>query len=401
MATKIWNEFIPQFGFPAKIHHDQGTEFNNNLWKELHRCSGVVASNTTPYHPQGNGMVERLNRTAQNMLKAIPEREKKRWKEHLPKLAFAYNTTVNKSTGYSPFFLMFGRHPRLPVDSIFGLDPAQNAPVEQRSHSQFVDDWKRSMEQAFQLANQNIEKSAEYNKQHYDKKIHGNQLKINDQVLVRNVREKGGKVAKKLKSHWERNIFKIVEKKENLPVYVIENVNNKKDKRTVHRNLLMECNDLPKHVFDDDNTDKVNKKQVKKKDNEIVQDSEENEDENVVVFVHEDVANSLLGGGDGADNDMVVEAGDSVEIGGSEDNVAVPELVEVETETDLDDTFPYEETDAEIQDDPDPDPDSDGDGNSQPLRKSGRTSRTPKIFTYDKVGGPPVLVDVRCQLFPT
>ena len=78
------------------------------------------------------------------------------------------------------------------------------------------------------------------------------------------------------------------------------------------------------------------------------------------------------------------------------DNGDIPELVEAETELEdnLDDIHPYAESDAEPQDDLDPDE------SSQPLRKSARASRTPKIFTYDKVGGPPVLVDVRCQLFP-
>ena len=243
-ASKLWNEFIPIFGFPEKIHHDQGSEFNNVLWADLHRYSGVVASNTTPYHPMGDGMVERLNRTAQNMLKAIPESEKKRWKNHLTKLAFAYNSTVNKSTGYSPFYLMFGRNGRLPVDSLFGIKPIE---VEHKSHSKFVEEWKSSMEQAFKFANQNIEKSANYNKRYYDRKVQGNELKVKDQVLVKNVREKGG--TGKLRSHWERNVFRIVEKKDELPVYVIENVNNKKDIRTVHRNLLMECNELPIHVL--------------------------------------------------------------------------------------------------------------------------------------------------------
>ncbi len=84
-ATKLWNEFIPQFGFPDKIHHDKGPEFNSKLFDELHRYAGVKKSNTTPYHPMGDGQVERLNRTAQNMLRAIPENEKKRWKNHLAK----------------------------------------------------------------------------------------------------------------------------------------------------------------------------------------------------------------------------------------------------------------------------------------------------------------------------
>ena len=103
-AVKLWKEFIPSFGFPDKIHHDRGGEFNSNLWKDLHRFSGVKASNTTPYHPEGNGQTERLNRTVINMLKALPEKEKKNWKKHLPQLAFAHNSTISKATGYSPFF---------------------------------------------------------------------------------------------------------------------------------------------------------------------------------------------------------------------------------------------------------------------------------------------------------
>ena len=55
-------------------------------------------SNTTPYHPMGDGQVERMNRTLCNMLQSIPENEKNNWKEHLPKLMFAYNSTINKST---------------------------------------------------------------------------------------------------------------------------------------------------------------------------------------------------------------------------------------------------------------------------------------------------------------
>ena len=219
-ASKIWNDFIPRFGFPGKIHHDQGQAFNSKMWKELHRCSGVAASNTTPYHPMGDGMVERLNRTAQNMLRALPEKEKSRWKDHLPKLAFAYNSTVNKSTGYSPFFLMFGRNSKLPVDQMFGLDSVQEVSVDRKSHAQFVKDWKHSMTTAYETANKNIDKAASYNKSNYDKKIKGEELEVGDKVLMKNVRERGG--TGKLRSHWERQIFKITKKKDNLPVYVIE-----------------------------------------------------------------------------------------------------------------------------------------------------------------------------------
>jgi hypothetical protein len=79
-------------------------------------------SRTTPYHPMGNGMTERFNRTLLNMLGILDSNQKKDWKSHVAGLIHAYNCTRQTTTGFSPYFLMFGRSPRLPFDIAFGLE---------------------------------------------------------------------------------------------------------------------------------------------------------------------------------------------------------------------------------------------------------------------------------------
>lgn len=62
-AEKIFNDYILKYGFLERLHHDQGGEFNNDLFNRLHELSGIRKSKTTPYYPMGDGQVERMNRT--------------------------------------------------------------------------------------------------------------------------------------------------------------------------------------------------------------------------------------------------------------------------------------------------------------------------------------------------
>ena len=111
IVDKLYNDFILRYGFPSKIHHDQGGEFENKLFSRLEQLCNISHSRTTPYHPQGNGQVEWFNHTLISMLRTLPESYKSNWKEHLNKVVHAYNCSQNDSTGYSPFYLLFGCHP--------------------------------------------------------------------------------------------------------------------------------------------------------------------------------------------------------------------------------------------------------------------------------------------------
>ena len=250
-AKKIFDEFILGYGFPKRIMHDKGGEWNSVLFEELHRLTGIEASNTTPYHPMSNGQCERMNRSLVSMLKSLSAKEKKNWASALPKLSFAYNSTHHSSTGFTPFYMTFGRESRLPIDGVFEeVQVDRNGSLKSRSYRDFVDQWNNSMAEAFKLAKERNHKSQEYNKEMYDKKVKEVGIEVGDQVLVKNLREKGG--TGKLRSHWERQIFTVVKQKEHLPVYHVQNLKNSRDVRILHRNHLMKCEQLPTDVFDDD-----------------------------------------------------------------------------------------------------------------------------------------------------
>lgn len=133
VAKRLWDNFMVYNGVPEGLHTDQGPDFESKLIKELCEVAGIKKCRTTPYHPRGNP-VERFNRTLLDMLGTLEAKQKSKWKDFVKPLVHAYNCTKNETTGYTPYELMFGRSPRLPVDLAFGL--SLNGGKHQ-PHSQF------------------------------------------------------------------------------------------------------------------------------------------------------------------------------------------------------------------------------------------------------------------------
>eukprot|EP00731_Ephydatia_muelleri_P035936 Em0180g3a len=97
-------------------NNDQGANFVSEVMQSLCAQLGIKRTQTSAYHPEGNGPVECFNRTLEAMLSKVVEEHQKDWDCHLQKVLFAFRTAVHESTGYTPLFVMSGRSPNLPID---------------------------------------------------------------------------------------------------------------------------------------------------------------------------------------------------------------------------------------------------------------------------------------------
>ena len=234
-ARILFDQFIVHYGFPARLHSDQGQNFEGKLIKELCEIAGVKKSRTTPYHAMGNGQVERFNQTLLQMLGTLEEYQKSDWKAHVPTLVHAYNATMHDSTGYSPYFLMFGRHPRLAIDAFLGLSPD---PLSAKHQTEYARKLRERLQFAYRTAQKAAQKSAAKHKATYDLKARHSTLHEGDRVLVKNVGLRG---KRKLADRWERTPYTIKSQpNSDIPVYVVQSENPRTRKtRTLHRNLLL------------------------------------------------------------------------------------------------------------------------------------------------------------------
>lgn len=163
VAKVLFEKFFVHYGLPARIHSDQGRDFESRVIKELLTMLGIRKSRTSPYHPQGDPQPERFNRTLLSMLGTLDPGQKHKWSQHISQLVHAYNCTRNDATGFSPYFLMFGREARLPIDLCFGVNADGGDEVQ---YNHYVANLRKELQDAYHLAAKVAAKNQERNKKH-------------------------------------------------------------------------------------------------------------------------------------------------------------------------------------------------------------------------------------------
>jgi hypothetical protein len=113
LAVLFFDNWYCENGLPIDIVSDRDKLFMSAFWKHLSVISGVKCKASTSFHPQSNGASERTNKTVNQCLRFHVERNQKGWVRAIPRIRFHIMSTINKSTGYSPFHLRFGRSPRI------------------------------------------------------------------------------------------------------------------------------------------------------------------------------------------------------------------------------------------------------------------------------------------------
>jgi len=118
MAAAFTAGWIQVFGPPERLLSDNGSQMTSHMLTELYTLLDIKKIWSSPYHPAGNGSVERTNRTMNNMLAKFVKEDQSDWDSFLGLVVFAYNSSTHSRTGASPYLIMFGREAPSVIDAV-------------------------------------------------------------------------------------------------------------------------------------------------------------------------------------------------------------------------------------------------------------------------------------------
>ena len=201
IARALFEKVFCVYGAPKKILSDRGKELIAESLETIYDKWGIKLATTGGYNPQANGACERFHRWLHAAMTCVYDRKTLDWDSYLEPLAFAYRTSVNDSTGYSPFYLMHGRDAMLPLDAMLNLK------TQDSLEGDYVEELSKKIKKAFDVTRQqqyaayveNYERIQNRQKQDYTK---------GDLVLVYKKSEKESRleiagVKKSLPSKWK------------------------------------------------------------------------------------------------------------------------------------------------------------------------------------------------------
>lgn len=231
IANAFVNEIVLKYCYiPLEILTDQGTNFTSELFKNMCKLFKIKKLQSTAYHPETNGALERSHRTLKEYLRNFINENGDDWDEKLPYYVCNHNSTPHTTTGYEPRELAFGRPSKLPTS-------ITKPPQINYSYDDLISDIQQKFQYIWQDARERTVAAKERSKDYYDQSANPREFTINDRVLLYNESVRRGR-SKKLEQQWV-GPYTVLEKIS--PVNYIIKMGNKR--YTVHANRL-------KHFYD-------------------------------------------------------------------------------------------------------------------------------------------------------
>ena len=220
--TRELTKLFATYGQPEILHSDQGRNFESSILSQTLQAFGVQKSRTTAYHPQGDGMVERFNRSLLQLLRSYVDTQDD-WECYLPFVLYAYRTSVHSSTGASPFLLMYGRLPcTTPFSKSLSFD-TQSYPTILRAKLAELRDF----------VDTNLAAAAQKQKQHYDQHTKTPSFQVGDPVWLSV--PTAGKLDARLEGEW---VVKSVKSPTTVQIANSRTIKVVHMNRLQHRNIL-------------------------------------------------------------------------------------------------------------------------------------------------------------------
>uniref|UniRef100_A0AAQ4NNT0 Integrase catalytic domain-containing protein n=1 Tax=Gasterosteus aculeatus aculeatus TaxID=481459 RepID=A0AAQ4NNT0_GASAC len=175
-------QVISRVGIPKEILTDQGTSFMSRTLRELYELLGVKSVRTSVYHPQTDGLVERLNKMLKSMICKFIHNDKCNWDKWLDPLLFAVREVPQASTGFSPFELLLGRRPRGVLDLL--KEHWEEGPSPGKNEIRYVLDLRAKLHTLGELSRENLLQAQERQQRLYNRGAKLRQFTPGEKVLV-------------------------------------------------------------------------------------------------------------------------------------------------------------------------------------------------------------------------
>jgi hypothetical protein len=176
IANLFFKDIVRLHGLPRSIVSDQDTKFIGHFWRTLWRKLGTNLAFSSTYHPQTDGQTEVVNRILGDLLRSLVIEHHSSWDQILPQAEFAYNDLVNRSTGKSPFQILYGTQLR-------GVSELRESEQNETSSAR-AEEFAETMQELHAQVKQRLMKANQEYKRRADQRKRQLQFEFGDMVLA-------------------------------------------------------------------------------------------------------------------------------------------------------------------------------------------------------------------------